>query len=287
MLDNYEFALCLTHDVDRPFKTFQGPYYALKDLDPSHLRSLLSSHQPYWQFEEIMDLEDDMGVRSTFFFLNEQHLFRDMHFVDWFNPKNWKLFLGRYDITEKEIVQTMKELRNGGWEIGLHGSYESFDDRQRLSKEKSTLEGLLNQEITGCRQHYLNLQCPTTWKYQRDVGLKYDASLGSVDNSGFEHGYDTLTPFDDDFVVFPLTAMEISVMGDELEASKKRLKKLLREAAENAAVMTILWHPKYFNETEFPGYREAYKFVVTEADKMGAWIGPCGSYYQKQIEESE
>jgi len=28
-----EFALCLTHDVDRPFKTYQGLYYGLKELE--------------------------------------------------------------------------------------------------------------------------------------------------------------------------------------------------------------------------------------------------------------
>lgn len=32
--DSHEFVLSLTHDVDRPYKTFQAPYYALINRDP-------------------------------------------------------------------------------------------------------------------------------------------------------------------------------------------------------------------------------------------------------------
>jgi len=42
-----EFALCLTHDVDRPFKTYQGFYYGLKELDPYHIKTVFSNDRPY------------------------------------------------------------------------------------------------------------------------------------------------------------------------------------------------------------------------------------------------
>jgi len=61
MLDNYEFALCLTHDVDRVHKNFQSPYYAWKERDLSHLKHLVTSENPWWNFEEIMELEDELG----------------------------------------------------------------------------------------------------------------------------------------------------------------------------------------------------------------------------------
>ena len=127
-----EFAVCLTHDVDRPYKTFQAPYDALRERDPSQLRPLVTGDQPYWQFEELLALESELGVRSSFYFLNEQQLFRDKHPREWLSPRNWMLFTGRYELTDPAIVDLIADLEAGGWEVGLHGSYESADDRARL-----------------------------------------------------------------------------------------------------------------------------------------------------------
>jgi len=58
MLDDYEFALCLTHDVDRVHKSFQCPHYAMRERGLSYPKSLISSKNPLWPFEEIMEIED-------------------------------------------------------------------------------------------------------------------------------------------------------------------------------------------------------------------------------------
>lgn len=286
MLEDHEFALCLTHDVDRVYKTFQAPYYAIKECDPSHLKSLVTSERPYWQFEEIMELEEELGVRSSFHFLNEQHLFRDKGPIDWLKPKNWKLYTGRYDITDEEIVDVIRTLDDGGWEIGLHGSFESYADLERLRFEKGTLEDIVGHEVIGGRQHYLNLNEPETWEYHREIGLQYDASLGSSSEFGFRNGYEPIRPFDDSFVVFPLTLMECAILNESTdpESAWKDCKSLLEEAQEYGAIMTVLWHPRFFNLNEFPGYRELYRRLVSTAQDMDAWIGPCGDCYEQLSE---
>jgi len=91
MIEDHTFALCLTHDVDRPYKTFHSVAYALRDRDPAHLRSLLPTTNTFWTFEEIMDLEADLGVRSAFYFLNEQRLFRDRPPREWISKDSWRL----------------------------------------------------------------------------------------------------------------------------------------------------------------------------------------------------
>ena len=283
MPEDYEFALCLTHDVDRPYKTFQAPYYAVQEHDLSHLKSLVSSERPYWQFEEIMELEEDLGVRSTFFFLNEKHLFRDKGPRDWVKLKNWKLFTGRYDIMDEEIVDVIQTLDKGGWEVGLHGSYESYNDLERLRYEKEVLESILGHEVVGGRQHYLNFDRPRTWEYHREIGLRYDASSGSSTEFGFEHGYQPFRPFDDEFVVLPLTAMEVTLLDDSLDEAKNRLDRLMAEAAEHGAAMTVLWHPKFFNESEFQGYRSLYRWLIRTAQEQNAWIGPCEELYERHL----
>lgn len=287
LLDEYEFALCLTHDVDRPFKTFQAPYYALQERDPSHLRSLLSDERPYWQFEEVMSLEDDLGVRSSFYFLNEKRLW-EKGLREWLRPKSWKLYGGRYRIEDERIANVIRDLDRGGWEVGIHGSYETYDDRERLRWEKETLERVLGKEILGGRQHYLRLKRPTTWEHYRAIGLKYDTTLGSNGGYGFDGRYDVLRPFNDEFVVFPLTAMERPLLesAGSTEAALRECNRLLDEAAANDAVMTVLWHPRYFNESEFPGYRELYVELIEGAQDRGGWVGPCGECYDRlELEE--
>ncbi|MFP8954023.1 polysaccharide deacetylase family protein [Natrialbaceae archaeon A-arb3/5] len=277
-----EFALCLTHDVDRPYKGFRSLYYATQERPGYHLRTALSDSNPYWQFEEIMGLEDDLGVRSAFYFLNEQHLVRDLPAREWLSPSNWIQHLGRYDLTSDEIRDVIRVLDEGGWEVGLHGSYHSPDDPARLREEKDVLERTLDSSISGGRQHHLRLSVPDTWRHHRRIGLDYDASLGSGTECGFHEGYRPLRPFGDEFVVFPLTIMDQALPdpGTNPEAARRTCERLLLDAAQNDAVMTVLWHPRFFNEREFPGHRSLYRWLVERALELDAWVGAPGDLYE-------
>ncbi|MFB6130631.1 MAG: polysaccharide deacetylase family protein [Salinigranum sp.] len=282
----HEFSLCLTHDVDRPYKSYQSLYYAVIDRDAYHLRTLLPDRNPYWQFENVMALEEELGVRSAFYFLDEQHLFRDRPVREWLSPKSWKLYAGRYSIDDPAIVDVVRELDEGGWEVGFHGSYESYTDPQRLEHEKETLEDVLGHEVLGGRQHYLNLEIPETWRYQADAGLRYDSSLGSGSAYGFHHGYGVRRPFEDEFVVFPLTIMENALpdpQGDP-EFAWSECKRILEEAAENSAVMTILWHPNKFDEREYPNLGSLYRRTIEYAQELNAWVGPPGELYGRLVD---
>ncbi|XVH33584.1 polysaccharide deacetylase family protein (plasmid) [Haloferacaceae archaeon DSL9] len=283
MLGDHSFALCLTHDVDRPYKTYHSVYYALTRKDPRHVGSLLPGVNTFWTYQKLMDLEDDLGVRSAFYFLQEQRLFGDRHPREWFTSEGWRLYAGRYDLDDPRIVDLIHELDAGGWEVGIHGSYESYLDRDRLAEEKQHIERILGREILGGRQHYLNLSIPTTWKHHADIGLKYDASLGSSSTYGFTHGYSVQRPFDDDFVEFPLTIMEIALpdVETDIEHAWRECERILEEAAANDAVMTILWHPRFFSELDFPNYTELYRRIIERALEMGAWVGPPGELYER------
>ncbi|MDL5360623.1 polysaccharide deacetylase family protein [Halalkalicoccus sp. NIPERK01] len=279
MTDPGEFAVCLTHDVDRPYKTYQWLHDAITERDPSHVGRALAGENPYWKFEELMGLEERLGVRSAFYFLNEPSLFEKPP-RQWAGPSRWLEHLGRYDVTAPEIREVIRRLDRGGWEVGLHGSYDSARDEERLRHEKGVLEGVLGHPIRGVRQHHLRLDPPETWRIHAAMGLSYDTSLGSSTTCGFSHGYRPIRPFDDDFLVFPLTIMEVGLPADTDEAWDE-CEYLLEEARENDAVMTVLWHPRYFDDREFPGYRELYERLVERAIEMGAWVGPPGEYYDR------
>jgi hypothetical protein len=277
----HQFALCLTHDVDRPFKTYQSVYNAVAERDPTHLLDLHPDRNPYWTFEKIRALERDLGVRSSWYFLDEQRLLWDRPPREWLDPESWRLFAGRYRIEDPRIADVIRRLDEGGWEVGLHGSHESYRDRDMLTAEKGRLERVLGHAVTGVRQHYLNLDRPRTWEHQRAVGLEYDATPGSSHRVGFTDGYEPLRPFDDDFVVFPVTLMDCALPDPAARPNEAigLCERLLEEAAEHGAVMSVLWHPRYFSR-DFPGYAEVYRQVVERAQEMGAWVGPVGDLYE-------
>jgi len=280
----HEFGLCLTHDVDRPYKTWaHALFYTALEQNPSHLTALRPAANPYWQFERIARLEDDLGVRSAFYFLSEPSLSSKSpaQLRDW---NEWVQLLFRYDLTRPELAEVMWELADGGWEVGLHGSYASYDDRERLAHEKGRIEQTLGEKISGGRQHYLNLDPPESWRHHRAIGLDYDASLGA-DTYGFQHGYDVRRPFEDEFAVFPLTFMETDLPdpGESFEEAWAVCTDLLEEAAANDAVMTVLWHPRYFASEEFPGHTRLYRRLIETAEEMGAWVGSPGAYYERYL----
>jgi hypothetical protein len=168
---------------------------------------VLPWRNPYWQFREIAELEEALGVRSAFYILNEPHILSKDPGT-WVRPQDWVQHLGRYDINDPDLRAEIRRLQDNGWEIGIHGSYRSSRDPVRLRYEKDLLENLLAAPVAGGRQHYLNVSIPETWRYHADIGLRYDASLGSSETYGFQYGYSPIRPFDDEFVVFPLTVIE-------------------------------------------------------------------------------
>lgn len=281
--DGHEFALLLTHDVDRPYKTHQSLYYALTEPGRrfDHLGDLLPGRNPYWQFDRVQRIEDKLGVRSAFYVLDEQRLLADRPPREWLSMDAWRLYAGRYSLDDPRIRGVLADLRDGGWEVGLHGSYDSFDDRSRLRREKAHVEAVLGESIRGGRQHYLNLDAPATWRHHRALGLDYDASPGSSSEAGFHHGHGVHRPFDDEFVVFPLTLMETSLPdpGDDYDAAWAVCEDLLAEARDQSAVMTVLWHPRYFTDRDFPGYADVYRDLVAWALDEGAWVGSPGAFY--------
>jgi len=274
------FAICLTHDVDRVKKTWwQSLYYFVKTRKLYHLKTMFQKrNNPYWNFERIMAIEDKYGVRSTFFFLNENKK------LEILRPSTYKLSLGRYDINSPEIVEIIKELDKNGWEIGVHGSYDSYRNKELLTKEKKTLEKIVGHKVIGIRQHYLNLELPTTWKLQKAVGFKYDASFGYRRDVGFRDG--KLLPFkpfgDDDFLVIPTTIMDSALFYKypNLKDAWRKVLNILDRAEKNGALVTVLWHQRVFNEKEFPGWSKIYEKIIAEGMRRRAWFATCGEIYE-------
>lgn len=270
--------VALSHDVDRVQKTHQYLTRSLRRLSKGDLQGLwheLKSYskrkEVYWNFPEIMKTEAELGVRSTFFFLQESYPFRLLH------PSSWKLALGRYDIRTDTVAAIIRELDQGGWEIGLHGSYNSYQELALLKTEKEQLEQIVGHPIIGVRQHYLNLN-EKTWEYQVKAGFKYDSSVGFADRIGYKG--QQIAPFKPEkypLIEFPLALMDSCYMEDQDKAFN--LKKVIEQTREADGILVLNWHSNSWNPGEYPGYSRNYIDIIHKLQAEGAIFRTLGEYY--------
>jgi len=269
--DNKKFAVCLTHDVDRIRKTYQY-ITQVKKANYLQVRQLFKFRNPYWGFPAIMRIEDKFGVRSTFFFMQESKK------ISLLRPKQWVLSAGKYKFDDKKVCKIIQLLHRNGWEIGLHGSYDSYKNENSLREEKKELEDVLGAEVIGIRQHYLNLEIPKTWRIQQRVGFLYDASFGFRDRVGFrDERYLPFHPFDDSFLEIPLIIMDSALFlnYDSEDVIWKECLSLIEKVEKQKGLLTVLWHQRVFNEMEFPGWSRIYEKIIKECKRRNAYFGTC------------
>ena len=277
-----KFAVCLTHDVDEIKKTYQyithtlrylrdGNLSRLKNQFLSLVKKVIKGEEPYWTFDEIMDLEQRLGVRSTFYFLIESGK------VKLFDRSTWRHYGRKYDITDEKIVDLMKMLHSEGWEIGLHGSFYSYNNISKLKKEKEMLEKVLDAKVYGIRQHNLNLDIPNTWRIHEKLGFEYDTTLGFNECVGFRWG--TCFPFHpfDIEVGEPMKLLEIPLVIEDIalfsyENPWDVCMDIINVVEECGGVLTLLWHHSVFNELEYPGWAEIYERIIKVCKEEGAWV---------------
>lgn len=269
--------ICLSHDVDRLYKTFQYATHSARALARLDLRGFfyqagsLFGANPYWQLNELRALEEGLGVRSSFYFLHETYPFKA------FRPATWKYSVGYYSLNDPKVAEFIRAIDRDGWEVGLHGSYLSYADEALLAREKRLLEEVVQHTVTGVRQHFLNLD-DRTWHIQKKVGFEYDASFGHIRDVGFKDGRFSgfEPPGMDGFTVVPLAIMDFNLMArpDPVGAARA----IFEEAMEHDGVVVLNWHQRIFNEKEFPRYRRVYIDLVEMGRELGGEFMTLAEY---------
>jgi len=283
--DNKKFSVALVHDIDQPFKgdlqsglnlikcslnlklkgAKQGLKMILKDLS----RSLKRDKDPYFNFDRYMELENQYGFRSSFNFTACERIE---------NPSCDTT----YSIYHPKIINAIRSIKQRGWEVGLHGSYQSFLNKERLLEEKTLLEDVYGDKIIGISQHYLRVEHEKTWKIQQECGFLYDTSLGYNEEIGFRAGiafpyfpYSFLQSKTIPILLLPLVIMDgvlFQEKGLNPDKAIELCKKLLFRIKENNGFAVILWHLRVLDEKDFPGWGKVYAEVLDFLYKEDAWV---------------
>ena len=266
-------VLFLSHDVDRIKKySLRNMVYMglqLPGIIPSESNLatrfrnlvnystgyLLRKKDPYWNFPQLMEQEDQLGIRSTWFFLEKS------------GRKN-----SRYHFNDAKIKSLIGRLSASGHEIGIHGTMESSENQEIISAEIQRLSAVSQAPVEGIRQHFLKYYNPLTPRIHEKTGLFYDATLGFAGQIGFRNSYACpfrLYDFDRlkamDVWQLPLNVMDVSLllyMNRPVEAILETLRPVVDEVARFKGIFALLWHNCNLDEEEFPGIGEVYQRLL-------------------------
>ena len=192
----------------------------------------------------------------------------------------------RYRIGSSKIRQLFKHLKSDKHEIAFHPSRYAFENPDCYLKEKTKIEKISCTKISGLRHHYLRCLFPQIWRTASQLHLKYEAGMIHRRHSGFRAG--TCFPFAAfdhknqkciDIIEFPITFFENTLpdKGNDFEASKDLIKKLMNVVKKHGGLLNILWHSNNLYQPEV--YKKLWNFIINLIKTENAYIQPLIEHY--------
>jgi len=287
-------AIGLSHDVDLPDK------YALlktplifKNLNLRHNinRNLLKIKQMinriidtnpnnFWLFKDVMQAEERLGFRSSFYFaaVNFYHEY----------GTNWDV---NYDIMNQEFATIFDEILERGFEIGLHASYNAYLNEHHLTYEKQKIEHIINQKIKGLRHHYWHMGKNElrTLRMHKTAGFEYDSSIAFNESLGFRRNIALpYNPWDEDndcmlsIIQLPVFCMDGNLFYKPIEvnAAVEKLKEYIDTIKKFGGIGVIDWHVRtaYPKNEEYFNWGKAYTKLIEQLSNDGEiWVTNPGN----------
>ena len=298
------FALCLTHDVDdviteaawgslihtvqHDFQSNLSPRIRAgraKGLVREWLNQLCArARRPLRNFDEWLKLESSFGFSSTFYFFPSRLWRRDVH--DCSYQFHDIVHHGTRTMTVGEMI---RNLDMEGWEIGLHGSYQSAVESGLLIDERRQLEEVVGRPIISTRQHWLHYDVRTTPRLQTEAGFSVDSTQGFNRSIGFRAG--TAFPYWcwDHQAGQSLPVLEVPqhimdgglfsthALEYDADLAIEHSLQLMNAVERVGGCLTLSWHPYNVNDDKC---WTVYKTLLEEAARRQAWGCSAGDLYR-------
>ncbi|MGH7726486.1 MAG: polysaccharide deacetylase family protein [Candidatus Eiseniibacteriota bacterium] len=286
------FAVALTHDVDdMRLYSFREAWRLLRQSRSSGsyafragislaLRTLGNRGRgpdPYWSFDRWVALEERHGFRSSFYFCSPQPSRRHEYDAT-YGFDDPVAFEGRA-LRVRDLVRT---LADRGFDVGLHGAYESHRDAAELTREKGQIEEAAGRRVPGTRQHFLRFDVSRTFSAQEAAGFDYDTTLGYNEAIGFRagiagpfHPWDASARKPHGLLELPLTVMDgtlFRTLGLDGAAAAERVRAHLDEVERTGGLAVLLWHPNGADTKRFPGWWSSYESTLEHLAGRDAWV---------------
>jgi peptidoglycan/xylan/chitin deacetylase (PgdA/CDA1 family) len=279
------WAAALTHDLD--VVAWWPLFAALRWIElarGTHVRMLtraflaaaraLAGDPVLEAVRAILAVESEFDVRSTWFVLAGVPTLSTFRRGDL-----------TYRLESKRARAAIDQIVAAGHEVGLHGSFATFQDETAFRAERARAAAASGRTIDGARQHFLRMRPPATQRAMRSAGFSYDATFGFPDRNGFRlataspiSAWDVRGATAIDIELAPLIWMDRSMSkyaGVQDPARWIDDALALAQTAREANGMWVgLWHPNLADALGYPGAPEQYRRLVRELRAADAYIAP-------------
>ncbi|OIQ37955.1 MAG: hypothetical protein BM563_07275 [Bacteroidetes bacterium MedPE-SWsnd-G1] len=263
-----KFEIISTIDVDNVFAYkhkgfvrnlggFCKDFFTLKigRLIERTLVLLRLRNDPYDTFNEIISLSKSKKIKTIFFFLVGDYTTYDTN-------------VSSSNNAYRSLIKSMADYV----EVGLHPSYYTMKNSDKLKKEKNKLEQIVNQPMHKSRQHFLRVKLPETYQNLIDLDVTEDHSMGYAKEMGFRAS--TCTPFyfyDLDFEIqtplkiFPFAIMDVTLndyQGHVPAVASVKIQELKNEVRKVNGTFITLFHNESLSENEsWKDWKKVYESI--------------------------
>jgi len=191
--------------------------------------------------------------------------------------------LGDFGIYDKPIPYQNNEFRQllqhlGDYaKVGIHGSYYSAEEPERLQRETVRLREILHRPIVRNRFHFLRFPLPLAYEHLVRCGIQHDYSMGYADRPGFRCGTGSEIPFfnlssdqESPLHIHPFVVMDTTLHTHQqlsVDESKQQLKQLVDEVKAVGGTFTDIFHNQNLCEQYgWEGWRGVYEGMMNYID---------------------
>lgn len=264
-----KYTTLATHDVDRPFlwnstlgkiRSIGASLLIRRNKEEIKLRAqnIVTGTDPFDTFDLLMDMSESIGEKAHFFFM----------------AGGETEFDNFYQLGEQAVIDLIKRIKERNHCIGIHPSYNTYNNTEMLSSEIDALKMATGMEVTASRQHYLRFDTSSTWNNLEDADVRWDSTMGYPDEAGFRSGvcytyplYDIYNRKQLNLLEKPLIVMDATLLRYEklqIEQALSRVENLQKEVHRYQGEFVFLWHNSSFNSQEWIGFDEVYKSMYRQ-----------------------
>jgi peptidoglycan/xylan/chitin deacetylase (PgdA/CDA1 family) len=200
-------------------------------------------------------------------------------------PATWLRGDLTYTPESRSTRRLLDEITKAGHEVGLHGSFRTTLDADRLRDERERLGRLIGGAPAGVRQHFLRMRPGRTQAAMQAAGFGYDATYGFPDRNGLRLGVaDSVPAWCGDgtaaLETVPLIWMDRALSKYRgVEDPNAWIADALSLAATCRDVEGLwvgLWHPNLVAALGYPGAPDALRRLLASLAAEAPYWGTLG-----------
>jgi hypothetical protein len=229
-------------------------------------------------FERIAALS---GIRQDPFYTFDY--IKNLHNISEVKPLIFWL-LGDYAQFDKNISHQVEQFRklitdlDKLYNSGIHPSYLSNFQKEKVGMEIKRLESILSKKITKSRQHFLKLKFPDTYQNLLRMGITDDYTMGYAEQPGFRASvagsyfwYDLINETQTNLRIHPFMLMDVTLhtyLKMSPEAALQCVLPIIQVTKDAGGELISIWHNNSFCEKgEWKGWKSMYEQFIQEASK--------------------